>query len=328
MTKAEYIEVMKSMGLNNEDIYGNSYSFNNGKVVVSGNIPRNMIQELVLENNELENFMNQLSPKDGNKKFLPKFSLYTKEELILFLLSLDDFSLKEKTGLVGNSKDQFDDILSDVLKNLINKAKLDNSVIAWIKRNPKIRDLNLQTLDRMNRRPLFKTKKSVYEQDFNHNLRRNIDSLDCSVNPYLLSENIFKKINDMINDVYINIDIADDESVTFEVISKYTSDKVRFYRTNNILSFEVTYKEHDDSIISLIHQYTEDGETITIDKDHKIMIYNLTTGKMNVKGIDEADKDNKYKDELYQIVITASVCASSVTEENMLKQKSLSKRFV
>lgn len=328
MTKAEYLEVMKLMGIDGKDIYGNKYIFADGKVIVSGNIPRNMIQELVLEDNSLKNFMEQLSPKDGNKKILPKFILYSKEELIFFLLALEDFSLKEKTGLIGNSKDQLQDILSEVLKTLINKAKLDSSVILWVKNNPKIRDLNIATLERMNKRPLFKTKKSVYEQDFNHNIRRNIDSFDCSVNPYLLSENIFKNISEIVNDVFISIDISDNEDVSFEVISKYTLNRVKYSRTSNVLLFEVTYTEHDDSVIKFTHKYTEDGEIIVVDENNKKMMYNLMTGKIKVKGIEEPDKDNKYKEKLYQFMLTASVYASSVTEENMLKQKSLSKRFI
>jgi len=328
MTKTEYLEVMKLMGIVDKDIYGNKYIFADGKVIVCGCISRNMIQELVLEDNSLKNFMNQLSPKDGNKKNLPKFMLYSKEELILFLLALEDFSLKEKTGLIGNSKDQLQNILSEVLKTLINKAKLDSSVILWIKNNPKIRDLNSITLERMNKRPLFKTKKSVHEQDFNHNIRRNIDSFDCSVNPYLLSENIFKNISEIVNNVFISIDISDNGDVNFEVSSKYTPNKVKYSRTSNVLLFEVTYTENDDSVITFTHKYTEHGEIIVVDEDKKKMMYNLTTGKIKVKGIEEPDRDNKYKDKLYQFMLNASVCASGVTEENMLKQKSLSKRFI
>ena len=198
----------------------------------------------------------------------------------------------------------------------------------WIKNNPKIRDLNSITLERMNKRPLFKTKKSVHEQDFNHNIRRNIDSFDCSVNPYLLSENIFKNISEIVNNVFISIDISDNGDVNFEVSSKYTPNKVKYSRTSNVLLFEVTYTENDDSVITFTHKYTEDGEIIVVDEDKKKMMYNLTTGKIKVKGIEEPDRDNKYKDKLYQFMLNASVCASGVTEENMLKQKSLSKRFI
>lgn len=328
MTKTEYDELMTLLGMSDKDIYGNTYRYVEGKVIVSGNIPKVMIQELAAEDSRFKDLMKRVQSLNSKKDILSKFELFTMEELVMFLLALDDYSLKEKTGLVGNSKEQFDDILLEILKPLMSKAKLDDSVIGWIRNNSRINELNLATLDRMAKRPLFKTKKSVYEQDFNHNIRRNIDSFDCSVNPYLLSENIFKKLEEILENVIISIDILDDDGVAFEVTSRSTLDKVRYYRGKSTLSFDVTYTDKDDAVVNLTHKYTEDGEIISVDRDRRKMSLNLTTGKINVHGMDEADKDNKYKEEIYQTILTATAMASNITEENMLKQKSLTKRFV
>ena len=326
MTNTEFIEIMKLMQIEDKDIYGNSYAFDNGKVIVSGKIPRLMIQELVLEDSRFENFIKQLSPKDGEKKYLSKFILGSKDELIMFLLSIDDFCLKEKTGLVGNSKDQYADILSDLYKDLMSRAKLDTSIISWFRSNEKINSMNFKTLERMNKRPLFKTKKSIYEQNFNDNIRRNIDNYDTSVNPYLLSENSFKKINEILESVNINIDIIDDDGASLEIIAKNNNNKVKYVRDKNHLLFEVTYQDYDDSIVIFDHEYNENAETITINRDGKKTIFNLTTGSINVNGYNEVDKDNKYKEKVYETVLTATVYATNVTDDNMLKKKYYSKK--
>ena len=326
MTNTEFIEIMKLMQIDDKDIYGNSYAFDNGKVIVSGKIPRLMIQELVSEDSRFENFLKQLSPKDGEKKYLSKFILGSKDELIMFLLSIDDFCLKEKTGLVGNSKDQYADILYDLYKDLMSRAKLDTSIISWFRSNEKINSMNFKTLERMNKRPLFKTKKSIYEQNFNDNIRRNIDNYDTSVNPYLLSENSFKKINEILESVNINIDIIDDDGASLEIIAKNNNNKVKYVRDKNHLLFEVTYQDYDDSIVIFAHEYNENAETITINRDGKKTIFNLTTGSINVNGYNEVDKDNKYKEKVYETVLTATVYATNVTDDNMLKKKYYSKK--
>ena len=326
MTNTEFIEIMKLMQIEDKDIYGNSYAFDNGKVIVSGKIPRLMIQELVLEDSRFENFLKQLSPKDGEKKYLSKFILGSKDELIMFLLSIDDFCLKEKTGLVGNSKDQYADILSDLYKDLMSRAKLDTSIISWFRSNEKINSMNFKTLERMNKRPLFKTKKSIYEQNFNDNIRRNIDNYDTSVNPYLLSENSFKKINEILESVNINIDIIDDDGASLEIIAKNNNNKVKYVRDKNHLLFEVTYQDYDDSIVIFAHEYNENAETITVNRDGKKTIFNLTTGSINVNGYNEVDKDNKYKEKVYETVLTATVYATNVTDDNMLRKKYYSKK--
>lgn len=325
MTNTEYIEIMKMLQIEDKDIYGNNYRYENGNVIVSGNIPRRMIQDLVLEDSRFAGFMKQLLPNDGDKKYLSKFILSSKEELIIFLLSIDDFCLKEKTGLVGNSKEQFNDILSEIVKDLMSRVNLNVSIISWIRSNEKVNSMNFKTLERMNKRPLFKTKKSVYDQNFNDNIRRNIDNYDASVNPYLLSENSFKKIDEILESVYINIDILNDNGVSLEIISKDTNNRVKYIRDKSLLSFEVTYVDHDDSVVIFTHKYTEEAETITVNRDGKKTIYNLTTGAINVNGLDEADKDNKYKEKVYEVVLTATVYATNVTDDNMLKKKNYRK---
>lgn len=324
MTSIEYNEIMEFLQLEDKDIYGNSYKFNNGKAIVTGNIPRNMIQELVLADSRFKDFLKQLSPKEGDKKYLTSFTLHTKEELLMFLLAIDDFSLKEKTGLVGNSIEQYDDILAEVVKKLMTKAKLDVSTISLIMSSEKLKKINLETLTRMGKRPLFKTKKSVYEQDYNHNIRRNIDNYDTSVNPYLLAENMFKKIPEILEKVIINID-CDDNHVVFEVISKDTGDSVRYEREKDLIIFQNVYRDHDDVEVSFAHKYSSAGEFIIVEKDGKNMDINLTTGRVTVNGFEDPDKDNKYKDEIYTSILTSNAYAINVTDENMLRNKTYRK---
>lgn len=322
MTNTEFNEIKKIFELkHNKDIYGNQYDFQENKVIVTGNIPRQMIQELVLEDSRFESFLTQLSPKDGNKKYLSKLELNTKEEFIMVLLSIDDFSLRERTGLVGNSKDQFNDILAEVINEIMTRADLKVTTSECLRQNPKLSKMAFDTMNRINKKPLFKTKKSVYEQDYNHNVVRNINNFDTAVNPYLLVENNFKPLEEILQSVYMDINIDEFDTVTLEITSKKDNNSVKYTRDNKFISYEVTYIDKDETKIIFTHKYHEEGETITVNKEGRKMVYNLTTGKVIVNGLEDSDKDNKYKDAIYQTILTATVYATEITDENMLKKK-------
>ena len=342
MTQLEFTETMEflnpSIKTNNSfNLYDIEYKYIDNKVVLNGNIPRNIIQDIVLTHPNFNTFLYQLNPKDAQKQFINSLEVNDLDELIVVSLFMDDYYLLSKTGLKGNSHESYEDVVTEITRTLINRLNLTLTLDEWIRRNPTCSELYFDTHVRLDKKPMFKTSKKMYDYEYTKNIKRNVDNFDLSINPFMDEENNFRDLKEVLNKVKISLDDLDKGCVRLKITDKTNKTELLHERKNDGYYNSITYKNGEDESISYIHEFTaslnrteKDGEKITIIKEANSEIvgyisYNLTTNKIKYENKSEKEATIEDKTKIYNETITANAIAVQLVDDYMLKKKTYKK---
>ena len=337
MTQLEFNEITKILSPNNKgqnlySIAGITYCYNNHKVILTGNIPKYIIEEIASTYEGFDNFKNQLLKNNINNNYLEKFEINTVEEMVAFSLFMDNYYLFEKTGLIGNSQESYEDITAEIISDMLKTIKPNISIEEWIRINPICSELYFQTQDKINKKPLIKTEKKLYEYEYTKNLKRNLDNFDLNVNPFMDSTNNFKPVQDYLKNVTISIDDLEKGSLNLVITDKKTNTKVIHQRTYIGFYNAVVYKKSDNEEITFSHEFEAsinkskvDGEKIVIITknlvgDENKITYNLTTNKIRINDQDYFTATLEDKNEIYDEILAATSHAYDVTNGNMINK--------
>lgn len=315
------------------------YTHKNDKVIVTGNIPVTVIQELSMLPDTNTCYLKQLlslNSKDG--EIFNKIEISTIEEFVLLYQYMEDYAVS-KMGLIGNSYELCDDIIEETYKEILNKVDLKIPNEEWIRKKHYFDGIYEGYIRRLSKKPFFKKEKAMMEYDYNLNIRKNIDNFDSYVNPYLSNSINLKKINKMSDQLTVSIDKPCNDGVILKVIDNDTNNYVIYDRSENGFYYEVGYYfksqftsfRHAFELNNVKCDKVGPGERIIItEKDsknekEKETSFNITT--------DQIVEDNgglmpitiEQKKRIYDEILTASAYSEDITRK-MFKEKKLIKK--
>ena len=264
------------------------YTHKNDKVIVIGNIPVTVIQELSMLPDVKTCYLKQLlslNKKDG--EFFKKIEINTIEEFVLLFQYMEDYAVS-KMGLIGNSCDLCDEIIEETYRNILNKVNLRMSNDEWIRKKHYFDGIYEDYIKRLSKKPFFKKEKAMMEYDYNLNIRKNIDNFDSYVNPYLNNSSFYYEVG-------------------YDFKGQFTSFRHAF-ELNNVKCDKVG-----------------PGERIVIsEKDHKTY-FNITTNQIVIDKGSLMPITLEQKKKIYDEILTASAYSEDITR-NMFKEKNLIKK--
>lgn len=309
------------------------YTHKNDKVIVTGNIPVTVIQELSMLPDVKTCYLKQLlslNKKDG--EFFKKIEINTIEEFVLLFQYMEDYAVS-KMGLIGNSCDLCDEIIEETYRNILNKVDLRMSNEEWIRKKHYFDGVYEDYIKRLNKKPFFKKEKAMMEYDYNLNIRKNIDNFDSYVNPYLNNSVNLKKINKLGDKLTISIDKPSNDGVIIKVVDNDTNNYVIYERNDTSFYYEVGY-DFKGQFTSFRHAFELNnvkcdkvgpGERIVIsEKDHKTY-FNITTNQIVIDKGSLMPITLEQKKKIYDEILTASAYSEDITR-NMFKEKNFIKK--
>ena len=343
MTQLEFAEAIEFLNpsdnkdIQSFDLYDITYSFDGEKVILQGKIPRVIVQDIALTYPEFNTFINHLSPIDATKQFVDKLELYDLDELIVFTLFMEDYYLQKKTGLIGNSHQNYGEILSEIIKSLMGKLDPTINVDEWVRKNFAANELYFDTRVKIDKKPLIKTSKKMYEYEYTKNIKRNVDNFDLNVNPFSDKDNEFLDLDEMLKNIKISFNDLGDGALRLIIKSRKNNTVLIHERKNTGFSNSVTYKRGSETI-TFIHELTAnnpkkitDGEKVIVIEQQgediqKRVCYNFSTNKIKINESNEKDATTEDKTIVYNETIGANALSSELVEECMLKKKAYGKR--
>lgn len=312
------------------------YTYKNGKVIVTGNIPVTVIQELSMLPDTKTSYLKQLltlNKKDG--EFFKKIEISTIEEFVLLYQYMEDYAVS-KMGLIGNSSEMCDEIIEETYRNILSKVNLRVSNEEWIRSKHYFDGIYEDYIKRLNKKPFFKKEKAMMEYDYNLNIRKNIDNFDSYVNPYLDNSINLKKINKMGDKLTISIDKPSIDGVMLKIQDNDTNNYVIYERNDTGFFYEVGYDfkgeftifRHAFELNNVKCDRIGPGERIVITeqgKEEKKTYFNITTNQILFGNGPLVPITIEQKKKIYDEILTASAYSEDITR-NMFKEKSLTKK--
>lgn len=331
LSKVLQIDVLKD---NNSYKVGKLvYTHKNDKVVVTGNIPVTVIQELSMLPDTKTSYLKQLlslNKKDG--EFFKKIEINTIEEFVLLYQYMEDYAVS-KMGLIGNGSEMCEEIIEETYRNVLNKVNLRMNNEEWIRKKHYFDGIYQDYIKRLNKKPFFKKEKAMMEYDYNLNIRKNIDNFDSYVNPYLNNSINLKKINKLGDKLTISIGKPSNDGVMMKIVDNDTNNYVIYERSDTSFYYEVGY-DFKGQFTSFRHAFELNnvkcdkvgpGERIVIlEKDHKTS-FNITTNQIIFDDGPLMPITIEQKKKIYDEILTASAYSEDITR-NMFKEKNLLKK--
>lgn len=339
MTQLEFDEITiflnpkDKKNKNNYSTLGINYHYQDNLVTITGNIPRNIIQNIAITFPELKTFMNHLSPTEGDQKYIKKIVLNDIKEVVIFSLFMEDYYILEKTGLRSNSSDSYMELITEIEKSLIEKCDLSITSIEWIRLNPICHPVLLATQNRLNKNTLIKTSKKVEEQQQTRKLKKSADDFDYIVNPFMGNNKKNNKLEDILKHINISLDNNEDNEVKMILSDKQTNTTLIHERKKNGFINTIIYANENREVVTIKHEFDSStklmphhGEKIIIIKDSQvygksILFYNFTTNKIKQDGNNEYLANMEDKLELYSELQQAMNIAEETVLQYILSQK-------
>lgn len=344
MTNLEFHELTKALNIyslkeqNSCKICDIIYTYKNGRIIATGKIPVNVIQELSMLPGSKNCFLDlllTLSNRDG--EYFKKIEISNFKDFVLLFQYMEDYNLS-KRGLNANGKDLCDDIIKEIIENVYNNVNLYITNEDWMRQKYCLEiDKYQQYIKKLSKKPLFKTEKAMAEYDCNLNIRKNIDNFDLCVNPYINNASNLKKIYSMDDNLIISIDNLDlgSEGAMLKVIDKNTHNYIKYERTNTSFCYEVGYSFRGE--VNIFKHYFEInnskcdktgvGERIVIiqsnknDKRNKNTIFNITTNQI----IDDNNVVRpitvEEKSKIYDEILASTAYAEEISSQMINSKK-------
>lgn len=255
--------------------------------------------------------------KDDNK-FLTTYHIDTKEGLIIFLTEMKDYYLR-KNNLEEIEVDKYNEIISNVTKDLLNDINPTISAFQWMTKDKENSDIYIKTL--------MNWSNSVLGQS----MIESINNFDKAVNPFIDMDNELDDIEEYMKKVNITVSYDRPSSdgtkgCWMKITENETGNTTEYIRNNTGFSFKLNYKLEDETNFSFLHYFTkineqDIGEHIAVSywgkhKTIRDFRFNLTTqtidGKpITIKGFDFIN------DELQKAIEYAKTITNNMKKETV-----------
>ena len=275
--------------------------------------------------------LKNLKRRNDKNKYIKTYHIDTKEGLLIFLTEMEDYILR-KQGMEETKVKKYDDLIANINREIIKRVNPSIPIYEWMQGAEENKEIYNKTIERDN-----KTKLGQL-------FRTTLENFDKIVNPYLNNEIEFDDINNYSKKVLIYADTYSNENgkhrqnccfLNFE----NRDDKHKnttYYRNPDGFSFQLHYAINENLRLNVMHYFTtpknnnlDDGEIIVIKyygtNFGKEITLNLTNYLAGTSEKDKAPVTPEQIGFIYDELLKATEYASSITIDNMKKNKTLKK---
>ena len=262
---------------------------------------------------KIHHSMSKLKKRTNDKKYITHYHVDTKEGLLILLTEMKDYYLR-KENKKETEVEKYDELLSQVVSNLLNKMDPTISGYDWM-------------------------QGSEYKDSYNSMIkkgRNTIDGLclteitrffDEIVNPFLNSSFSPKEMKEYLKKVDIHTSLykenGRDNCCAMYIIDRKTKNSTTYCR-NNGFSFDLAYEEDDEKYFRATHYYINGGKFYNgdilrikysgknVEKGFDIKL-NICTGKIIVDNEEATKATNEQIVFVYTQLLKAIQYASRIT---------------